>query len=1095
MISIPNYEIGKLAGRGGVAEVYLARHILLDRTVAIKFISPAHADDLADKRFLKEAKVVAGLRHPNIVSIYDVGVYENKYYIIMEYLEGGDLKQNIKRSLSVPQTLKIIRQITSALGHAHDKGFVHRDIKSQNIMFRADGTAVLTDFGIVKDLTADTGYTMDGTSIGTPHYMSPEQAQGTGEVDWRTDLYSLGVTFYEMLTGAVPYNADSAIAVALKHIKDPVPQLPEQFASFQPIIDKLMAKKPDDRFQSAHDLLKAIAELDGEGMPTETVVMKQKPARRIRPANIFTGVLIGCIIGLLMLLGQPYISRLMDRQKMTEDRPISEDTPSAVATIPESKKPFLDTIKQSLSNSADPELLTDLIVKKDYSGALAYISQKRKEMPETGNEMMQKADRFLASKQYMNAGDIFNTVLSVEPKNMSALMGLLYVAIEKQQSVMKMQNPPVAEYGALLALLNKAIDNTDAPYFKHLKIESVESVYENARRQLEQQNLEQAATWTKTGLENAPDHLRLKKLGFLIQARIRVKENRLTMPENDSALVYYRKVLQIDPDDPQARQGIAGIIDYYKTRALAAQKENDYGKAVELIEKAVSITPDDPALQITRWLILGDMYASKGQFIAPENANARYFYQKILEQSPQNKQAILRIAKIEPLIPLYQISQTTALSEKIPLYRTLFSKLESVAAEYGKESVADIKDKVIRQIKSDIQTQKDRKQPIPAEFMTLVSGHFPDENEIFNTQYEILIAQGDQSASKTEKADYYLKALKLNPAKAAAKEKIKKVAIDLDNSGKTNDAQAVLKQALTIVPNHAPFNEIYQAIKKTQDTKAEIFTLLLKIKRLPSLTEKMELYKELFSKTTSAVKTFGQKKMADLKKDVIAQVQSDIAARKNSRQTIPAEFMSLIKNDFPELYAPVVTAQYDILIGNADRSDSVKEKTDYYMAALKLDNQREEAKKKIDLLAKNLEKTGDNEAATAVLAQALSISPNDLIFSELFDKIKRTVEIYATTDGCGKKNMISSAPVSVENLNLCIQYRNLPPDSVVNVVLDQKNGHNMNIPVVLDGRSGSKALNIVAPVEGFMLGNYSISVRYNNKILSETLMQFTPKRR
>ncbi|MDX9819176.1 MAG: serine/threonine-protein kinase, partial [Desulfococcus multivorans] len=261
MIQIPNYEIGKLAGRGGIAEVYLARHKLLDRTVAIKLICPAQADDLADKRFLKEAKVVAGLRHPNIVSIYDVGVYENKYYIIMEYLEGGDLKQAVKRGLTIPQTLKIMRQIASALAHAHDKGFIHRDIKSQNIMFRGDGTAVLTDFGIVKDLTAETGYTLDGTSIGTPHYMSPEQAQGTIKIDWRTDLYSLGVTFYEMLTGSVPYNADSAIAVALKHIKDPVPELPEKFSQFQPTINRLMAKNPKDRFQSAHDLVRAIAEL------------------------------------------------------------------------------------------------------------------------------------------------------------------------------------------------------------------------------------------------------------------------------------------------------------------------------------------------------------------------------------------------------------------------------------------------------------------------------------------------------------------------------------------------------------------------------------------------------------------------------------------------------------------------------------------------------------------------------------------------------------------------------------------------------------------------------------------------------------------
>ncbi|MBC2716322.1 MAG: protein kinase [Desulfobacteraceae bacterium] len=1099
MIDIPNYEIGKLAGRGGVAEVYLARHKLLDRTVAIKIISPSQADDLADKRFLKEARVVAGLRHPNIVSIYDVGVYENKYYIIMEYLEGGDLKQNVQRTLSIPQTLKIIRQITSALAHAHDKGFVHRDIKSQNIMFRSDGTAVLTDFGIVKDLTADTGYTLDGTSIGTPHYMSPEQAQGTGEVDWRTDLYSLGVTFYEMLTGSVPYNADSAIAVALKHIKDPVPQLPEQFTSFQPIIDKLMAKNPDDRFQSAHDLLRAIGELDGEGSPIETVVLKHKSVRKVKPANIFLGVAIVFIISGLMYLSQPYLARFMDRQKIPDDKPQPAKIRQVNPPAQTPKKPFLDVIKKKWTPSVDPEhlpeQLTELIVKKDYSEALNYISQIRKEMPETGNEMMQKADQFLESKQYMNAGDIFNTVLSVDPQNTSALLGLLYVAIEKQQTMATNQNPSIAEYDALLALLNKAINNTDSQYFKQLKIESVESVYESASHQLEQQRFKQAGIWAKTGLKNAPDHLRLKKLGYLIQAQISFNENRLTLPDQDNALAYYRQVLQLDPDDQAARQGITRIIDKYKTMALAAQKEHNYNEAVELIGKARLVAPNNPELQTTEWLILGDMYASKGQFNTPENENARHFYQKILAQSPQNKQAVVRIAKIEVLIPLHQVRQTGPLSKKIPAYKTLFSELDSAITEHGQENMADLKHRVIELIKEDMQAQKKQKQPIPAEFMTLVSGHFPDENEIFNTHYDILIAKGDEATSKQEKADYYLKALKLNPAHPRARVKIEHIVKDLDNHGKANEAKAVLKEAMDIAPDHTAFNDMFQTIKKIQDTKAEIFTLLLKIKRIQTLPEKVELYKALFSKLDSAIDRFGLKTMKDLKNDVTVQVKTDIKARKNSRQTIPAELMTLVENDFPEMNEYVVNAQYDILIANGDKSTSKQKKADYYLNALKLDKHRSEAKNGIELLAKNLDKNGNNKEAVAVLQKAMDIAPKDLIFSELFGKIRRILEVFATNSGCGKENIISQAPVSIENLSLCIQYRNLDPNSVVNVVLNQKNGQTMEIPVVLDDRSGSKPIDVVTPIEGFALGDYSITVRQNGKILSETLIKFIPKRR
>jgi serine/threonine protein kinase/Flp pilus assembly protein TadD len=1094
MISIPNYEIGKLAGRGGVAEVYLARHTLLDRTVAIKIISPAQADDFSDKRFLKEAKVVAGLRHPNIVSIYDVGVYENKYYIIMEYLEGGDLKQNVQRTLSIPQTFKIIRQITSALSHAHDKGFVHRDIKSQNIMFRSDGTAVLTDFGIVKDLTADSGYTLDGTSIGTPHYMSPEQAQGAVEVDWRTDLYSLGVTFFEMLTGSVPYNADSAIAVALKHIKDPVPQLPEQFASFQPLIDKLMAKKPDDRFQSAHDLLRAIGELDGEGVPTETIVLRHKPTSKVKLANIFFGVLIGCIIGGIMFLGQPYFARIINSQ-MTSDKPEITQNQTGNIENQKTKKPFLDAIKNNWTTSVDTEQLTDFIIKKDYSKALKYISKTRKEMPATGNEMIQKANQFLESKQYMNAGDIYSTVLSVEPQNASALMGLLYVAIEKQQGLATDPNPSIAEYDALLALLNKAIKNTDSQYFKQLQIESVESVYESATRQLEQQRFKQAGTWAKAGLKNAPDHLRLKKLGYLIQAQISFNENRLTSPEKDNALTYYRQVLQLDPDDPNARKGIDRIIDKYKVMALAALKEKNYTEAVQQIEKARAVAPNDPKLETTEWLIIGDMYASMGQFITPENNNARHFYQKILEQMPQNEQAILRIAKIEVLIPLHQVRQKDVISEKIPEYKRLFSELDAAIASHGPKNIADVKHQVIEQIKRDMQSQKNLKQTIPAEFMMLVSSHFPDENEIFNTQFDILIAKGDESKSTKKKSDYYLQALALNPSNPLAIKKIKNVVTGLDTHGKTNEATTVLKQAMDIAPKHSDFNAMFQQIKQIQDTKAEIFTLLLKIKRIQTLSEKVELYKVSFSKLKSATGRFGLKKIKDLNNDVTTQIKTDVAAQINSRQPIPAEFMKLVKKDLPDLNDYVVNAQYDIFMTNGDKSASKAEKAEYYLKALQLNKNKDEAKNSIELLAKNMDGNGNNTEAVNVLQKAMDISPNDLIFSQLFDNIRRILEVYATSSGCDKDNIIAQAPVSTENLNLCIHYRNLAPGSVVNIVVNQKNGQAMEVPVVLDGRSGNKLIDIVAPIEGFSLGDYSITIRQKEQILSETLIEFIRKRR
>ncbi|RJP89139.1 MAG: serine/threonine protein kinase [Desulfobacteraceae bacterium] len=957
MIDIPNYEIGKLAGRGGIAEVYLARHKLLDRKVAIKLISPAHADDLADKRFLKEARVVAGLRHPNIVSIYDVGVYENKYYIIMEYLEGGDLKQNIKRTLPVSQTLAIMRQIASALAHAHDKGFIHRDIKSQNIMFRGDGTAVLTDFGIVKDLAADTGYTMDGTSIGTPHYMSPEQAQGAGGIDWRTDLYSLGVTFYEMLTGSVPYVADSPIAVALKHIKDPVPQLPEPFSRFQPIISRLMAKNPDDRYQSAHDLIRAINRLDGEdatpayslrdedATPTYPFLRPQKFGRKVNLVNIFSGVVIGCIICGLSLFIYLHLAGRTEGQKALAGK----SQPSAGSPVDPSaqakKQTFIDAIKNKLAPDGDTE------------------------------------------------------------------------------------------------------------------------------------------------------QLHLKKLDYLIQARERFNQDRFTSPEQDNALFYYRKILEMDPGDPEARQGIADIADKCKNLAESARKDKNYAEALQWIKDARLAAPLDTELQLNEWLVRGDMYAFRGEFKTPENENALQYYRKVLEQSPRNKQALIKIAAIDVQIPLYQVRQKGPLSEKISAYETLFSSLNSAIAEHGEQDMADLKREVMDQVREDMETQKNRKKTVPAEFLALVSGQFPDEKDLFNSQYDILIAQGDESASKQEKADFYLKALKLSPASANAKLKIEKVAKSLDDSGKPDEAQAVLKKAMDIAPEHGAFNDMLQDIKQLQSTKAEISALLSKIQQTNDIAEKTKPYSALFSRLNPAVKRYGSKGLTNLIRDVKAQVQADIQGGKNSGQLIPDEFLSLLKKYFPEMHKSAVNAQYDILIGKGDKGASNQEAADYYLKALIFDKNRVTAKNKIELLIKDMEANGDSQAAADLLSKAVQIVPNELIFAQLSGTMESKVEVFATSSGCSKENRITRTLASIESVSICIIYKNMSPDSVVNIVLQQKGGKTMEAPLILDGRSGRKPIDIMAPIEGFSPGEYSISVRQGGKILSETMIQFTPQRR
>ncbi len=207
--------------------MYLAVQESLGRPVALKVMSAALAADRTfSERFIKEARTIALLSHPHIVGIYDVGVHEHTHYLALEYIGGGDLKECIRRGPIAPdKAFRVIREMATALGYAHTNGFVHRDVKPENILFRENGVAVLTDFGIARTAGGGTQMTGMGMSIGTPHYMSPEQARGK-EVDGRADLYALGIVLYEMLTGTVPYDADETFAIGIKHITEPVPVLP-----------------------------------------------------------------------------------------------------------------------------------------------------------------------------------------------------------------------------------------------------------------------------------------------------------------------------------------------------------------------------------------------------------------------------------------------------------------------------------------------------------------------------------------------------------------------------------------------------------------------------------------------------------------------------------------------------------------------------------------------------------------------------------------------------------------------------------------------------------------------------------------------------
>ena len=278
---IPGYRIDRLIGKGGMAAVYLAIQESLDRPVALKVLTDPDSPEFSE-RFVNEGRIIASLVHGNIVTVHDVGIAEGLHYISMEYVDGGDLRTRIADGQSPEAALDLAARMADCLGFAHRKGVIHRDLKPANILFRRDGTPLLTDFGIAKNQRLDSDLTVTGKIVGTPRYMSPEQALGKA-VDGRSDLYSLGVVLYEMLAGEPPYIGDSEVDTILKHLNHPVPALPAACRRYQPLLDRMLAKDPAARFADAGDLLESLAALDSGGRRVSPRPMS--PPRRTGPIS------------------------------------------------------------------------------------------------------------------------------------------------------------------------------------------------------------------------------------------------------------------------------------------------------------------------------------------------------------------------------------------------------------------------------------------------------------------------------------------------------------------------------------------------------------------------------------------------------------------------------------------------------------------------------------------------------------------------------------------------------------------------------------------------------------------------------------------
>jgi eukaryotic-like serine/threonine-protein kinase len=311
------YELEELVGSGGMSSVYRAHDRLLERTVALKILHEQFTrDDDYVERFRREARAVAQLAHPNIVTVIDRGEQDGRQFIVFEYVDGMNLKELMTQEgpLSPREAIELALQVARGLSFAHESGLVHRDVKPQNVLLDADGRAKVTDFGIAHAVDVD-GMTITGTIMGTSNYIAPEQARGQ-PVDEQTDVYSLGCVLYELLAGDVPFDGDNFVAVAMRHVNDPVPSVREVRPDVPPRLDwaiqQAMAKDHDERFESMADFAAELeachAELDGNEGATMVVPPRPRPRTKSRRAaraprrwSIWPLVLLG--VGLAAVAG------------------------------------------------------------------------------------------------------------------------------------------------------------------------------------------------------------------------------------------------------------------------------------------------------------------------------------------------------------------------------------------------------------------------------------------------------------------------------------------------------------------------------------------------------------------------------------------------------------------------------------------------------------------------------------------------------------------------------------------------------------------------------------------------------------------------
>lgn len=552
-MEIPGYKILKTLGQGGMATVYLATQESFDRKVALKVMSAQLAQDPAfGDRFQREARIVSQMNHPHIVTVYDVGVVDNHHYLAMQFVDGKELRYRFG-DMSLATKIQVVRDVASALNYAGNKGYVHRDVKPENVMMSdEDGRAILMDFGIAKASDSNHSMTKTGTAIGTPYYMSPEQAQGK-PVDRRSDLYSLGVMFFQLLTGYVPYDAESGVAIGIKHITEPVPMVPKHLRVFQPILEKIMAKDPEKRYQTGAEVIRDLDAIDMSKLDQVDKILQQE-IHKANATDPHAHTVMGEAVPPILSTGNVTTAdaaRLAQRIGAGESRPQK---------------------KASGVLSAAGALIVVVLV----LGGGWYFLQQQNATQE--NSLTLPDEQNVPAVADAPVVEPVTSSSDAQPANtpLTSAPVVPDVKIEDDRKEREAQE-------------RLATEQAEQKQLEEQSVAKVAAAKEKARQDAARSKAE---TEAKAVAGKAEQAKRDEMARRLTRAKSLHESGALVTPENDNAVLAYRSVLEVDPGNVTATQALKTIESNYLLGIRTLIEQGQLDQAVEQLRNASKLYPN-----------------------------------------------------------------------------------------------------------------------------------------------------------------------------------------------------------------------------------------------------------------------------------------------------------------------------------------------------------------------------------------------------------------------------------------------------------------------------------------------------------------------